>query len=194
MRKPPAPADTSSASFTLTRHPGERAPAGDTTSMACGACCCCCCCCLHTIGGLIGGVSGSVKEIRLPPRRVVDPNFPFPFRRDEEEQIGESFPPAVLYWLLVSLLLGLVAVYVYVVEGNMRRPEELIIGLLVGVMVLPGLQLVASVLACILIGLLYADRTAALARIGKITWYSFAGSMIGVVAMGGCCGVLALMK
>jgi hypothetical protein len=147
---------------------------------------------LHTIGGIIGGISGSVRHLDLPPRAIDDPNFPFPFRRDEEEAIADGFPPSVLYWLLVSFLLGIAAAWTFV-AGGMRRPEDLFVGLMVGVMILPALQLGASVLACIVIGLFYEDRSAALARIGTITWWSFAGGMIGMVAMGGCCGVFSMV-
>src|SRR4051794_12873011 len=70
----------------FTARPPER-HGGKPVTLAVGGCCCCCCCCLHTIGGIIGGITGSVRPIPRTPRHINDPNFPFPFRRDEEETI-----------------------------------------------------------------------------------------------------------
>lgn len=182
-----AVADNSSIRFTA--HPPERRQGDKSVTLAVGGCCCCCCCCLHTLGGIVGGVTGSLRAIERQPRRIVDPNFPFPFRRDEEELIDTGFPAAILYWLLVAFLVGVTALVTYVAEG-MRDPSLLALGLFIAVMILPALQLGASVLAVIVIGIFYADRADALARIGKITLWSFAGGMIGMLMMAGCFGML----
>lgn len=194
MSQPPVsvPAQDPSV-IRFTAHPPERGLPGKSVTLAVGGCCCCCCCCLHTIGGIIGGVTGSLRPIDHQPREILDPDFPFPFRRDEEEIIDTGLPPNLLYWLLVGFLIGLTAVISYVAEGT-YNPNSLGVGLFVAVMILPALQLGASLLAAIAIGLFYPDRGEALARIGKITWWSFAGSMIGLVAMGGCCGMFGLFR
>src|SRR5579872_7199469 len=126
----------------VTAHPPERARRGAPVLLPCG-CCCCCCCCLHTIGGLAGGVVGSVLQIRPRPRPV-DPDFPFPFRRDELDEEAPAFSPALLYWLLVSFLMAVTAVWYYLAEATRGPlagdPQNLLFGLLIAVMILPGLQ------------------------------------------------------
>jgi hypothetical protein len=174
----------------VTAHPPERARRGAPVILPCG-CCCCCCCCLHTIGGLVGGVVGSVAQIR-PRTRPVDPDFPFPFRRDEFDEEAPAVPPAVLYWLLVSFLIAVTAVWYYLSSSGPRLPEELLIGLFIAVLILPGLQVGASVLATLAIALFYGEKALPLIRVGKITLWSFVGTLAGLLLMGGCLGVLYL--
>jgi hypothetical protein len=123
---------------------------------------------------------------------VTDPDFPFPYRRDEFEEEG-TIPAGILYWLLVSFLMAVVAVVYYVKEGA-TRPEDLLIGLLVALMVLPGLQLGASALAAVGVAFFYGDKRPALVRVGKITLWSFVGTLAGMALMGGCCGILSLSR
>lgn len=180
--------DSPGPTVAVTAHPPERARGGGSVVLPCG--CCCCCCCLHTIGGLVGGIVGSVQAVAKAPRRVQDPDFPFPYRLDEFEEEG-TFPAGILYWLLVSLLMAAVAVRYFLAEGS-RDPNDLLIGLLIGLMVLPGLQLGASVLAFAAVGLFYADKRPAFARVGKITLWSFVGTLAGIALMAGCFGVFTL--
>ena len=63
------------------------------------------------------------------------------------------------------------------------------LGAILAVMVLPALQLGASLLTAIVILIFYPDKNFPLRRIGWITLYSFLGTMIGVTLMAGCCGV-----
>src|SRR5262245_15858327 len=91
----------------LRQHPPERRRAPGVVLPQFG-CCCCCCCCLHSIGGLIGGIVGSVGTIKQEPKPV-DPDFPFPFRRDELENEPDLLPVVALYWLLVLFVVGLYA-------------------------------------------------------------------------------------
>lgn len=174
----------------LTAHPPERHRRADPVILPC-ACCCCCCCCLHSVGSALGGLIGSVKQLDLPPREITDPDFPFPFRRDEVEEEGPIVPIGVVYWLLVTFLLGVGAVWVFLASGS-RRPEDLLTGLIVGLALLPITQLGASVLASLSVFLFYADRRAAFARLGYITLYSFIGTMIGLMLLGAFCGLLSL--
>jgi hypothetical protein len=181
----------------VTAHPPERARRGAPVILPCG-CCCCCCCCLHTIGGIVGGVVGSVTQIRPRPRPV-DPDFPFPFRRDELDEDAPTVPPSLLYWLLVSLLIAATAVWYYFKEASQggpfaSNPQNLLIGLFVAVMILPGLQLGASALATLAIALFYGEKVTPLIRVGKITLWSFVGTLAGLILMGGCCGLLSLGK
>jgi hypothetical protein len=181
----------------VTAHPPERARRGAPVTLPCG-CCCCCCCCLHTIGGLIGGVVGSVAQIRPSPRPV-DPDFPFPFRRDELDEDAPTVAPSLLYWLLVSFLIAVTAVWYYLPSSGSRgpfsgNPQELLIGLFIAVLILPGLQLGASVLMILAIALFYGEKVTPLMRVGKITLWSFVGTLVGLLMMGGCVGVLSLSR
>src|SRR5690349_21292142 len=105
LKRPAEPASP----IELIAHPPERGQRAGPVVLPCG-CCCCCCCCLHTLGGLIGGLVGSVKPI-TPRPHPVDPDFPFPFRRDEFDIEGQVVSAGALYWLLVCFGIGLVSVW-----------------------------------------------------------------------------------
>jgi hypothetical protein len=94
--------------------------------------------------------------------------------------------------MLVGFLMGAVAAYYYVSEGA-KNPRDLLHGLLIAVLVLPGLQLGASALAALAIAVFYADRETPLRRVGQITLWSFVGTMVGIALMGGFCGVFSLV-
>jgi hypothetical protein len=189
MTKPTDPQPGDAAPLTITRHPPEHGAAGSPEVLPAG-CCCCCCCCLHTLGGLVGAITGSISPVAPTPVRM-DPDAPFPFRRDEFEDEGPVLPVTALYWLLVLFLISATAVWYYINQGA-TNPESLGVGLVIAFMILPALQLCASVLAFAAVGLFYPSRSTPLRRVGKITVWSFAGTLIGVALMGGCCGVLTL--
>jgi hypothetical protein len=184
------------ARVTVTAHPPERGRGGAPVILPC-ACCCCCCCCLHTLGGLVGAVAGTLQKVKPRPRRI-DPDAPFPFRRDVfEDEDGPLVPAALLYWLLVGMLVALLAVGWYArnfLRTGFGNPNDLAIGLFVALMVLPSLQLAASGLSAAIIAVFYPERRVSLARIGKITLWSFVGMMAGAVALAGCCGVFSFMR
>jgi hypothetical protein len=66
----------------------------------------------------------------------------------------------------------------------------LIVGGLIAAMVLPALQLIASLLTAVAILIFYPDKSYPLTRIGRITLWSFVGALMGVLAMAGCVGIL----
>jgi hypothetical protein len=171
-------------------HPPERRRGAPVTLPS--GCCCCCCCCLHTLGGLIGGLVGTTQTINPPPRPV-DPNFPFPFRRDELEEGGPIFPVAILYWLLVCFGVGITMLWMFLFEG--ARPDRAFMeGGFVAILILPGIQLGASLVALIGVLLFYADRTAALMRLARITLWSVVGALIGGGIMGMGCVLLGGLR
>ncbi len=172
-------------------HPPERRRQGGPVILPCG-CCCCCCCCLHSLGSLVGGIVGTVQPVKTGPRPV-DPDFPFPFRRDEFELEGPVLPVGILYWLLVCFGLGVCAVW-YVLAEGVNRPESLYAVLFIWILGLPAVQLGASLVAAIAVAFFYSDKAAAAARIGKITIWSVVGTLIGIAAMGGCCGMFSLFR
>jgi hypothetical protein len=183
---------TASEEIQLTVHPPERGQRPGPVTAACG-CCCCCCCCLHTIGGLVGGISGSLMKVRPRPRPV-DPSFPFPFRRDEFDEAEGAFPIAVIYWLLVLFLVAVVAVYFFFTEsGPTLDPNNLWIGGLIALFCLPAIQLVASLLAVLVAAIFYTDKASALIRVGKITLWCFVGTTVGVLIMFALCGGMGML-
>jgi hypothetical protein len=178
------------APLTITRHPPEHGPLAAPEALPAG-CCCCCCCCLHTIGGIVGAISGSVLNIPAQPVQMNDPDSPFPFRRDVFEDEGPVLPVTALYWLLVLFLCGVTSVWYYLSQGA-ANPENLMVGGLIALMILPALQLGASLLSLLAVAAFYPARTTPLKRVGKITLWSFAGTMVGVLLMAGCCGILSV--
>jgi hypothetical protein len=168
-------------------HAPERGKRSGSVTAACG-CCCCCCCCLHTIGGLVGAISGSLLRVSARPRPV-DPSFPFPFRRDELDQEDGSFPIAIIYWLLVLFGVFAVSVYTFFSDGTATLdPNMLWIGALIALFCLPAIQLAASLLSLIAVAVFYTDKITGLIRVGKITLWSFVGTLAGVLIMFGICG------
>jgi hypothetical protein len=139
---------------------------------------------------LIGGIVGSVGKIPMEPKPV-DPNFPFPFRRDELENEPDLLPVPALYWLLVLFLVSVVAGVTALMDG---RVESAFTGFMIALFFLPGVQLGASVLGLIGVGLFYADRTNALRRLGQITLWSVVGTLIGSAVMAGICGMFLLPR
>jgi hypothetical protein len=131
-------------------------------------------------------------DLKRPVPRI-NPDDPFPFRRDVFDEEGPLMPAGILYWLMVSFLIAATTVGHYFYSGAVN-PSELMIGMLVAVMILPGLQLGASVLTALIIAFFYPEKQLPLARVGKITVWSFTGTMIGLVGMAGCCGIFSLVR
>jgi hypothetical protein len=169
----------------VTVHPPERRRRHSSVIAAQACCCCCCCCCLHTIGGLIGGLVGSLLHVRpSPPVPSQDEDSPFPFRRDEP---GPSFTlsAALVYWVLFSLLsLG---TFLYFLLENGPGSREPIWAGIGTVLVMPGVQLAASLLAVLVAAVcprgLMPDKRAALVRIGTISLWAFVGGLVGMLLM-----------
>ena len=186
------PAKKPQPSIQWTAHPPERRRPGGPVILPCG-CCSSCCCCLHTLGGLIGGLVGTTAAIK-PRARPVDPDFPFPYRRDEFDVEGESLPAGALYWLLVCLGLAVGSLWFFMSEGG-RRPEQLFYGFMLTLFIfLPAVQLGAAAVAAVIVFLFYTDRVTAALRIGKITLWTVVGTGIGIGVMGGFCGMFGLLR
>jgi hypothetical protein len=109
---------------------------------------------------------------------------PVPFRRDEP---GPSFTlsPALLYWVLFSLL-SLGTFLYFVLQNDPSTREPIWAGILT-VLFMPGVQLAASLLAVLVVAVcpagLMPDKRAALVRIGKISLWAFVGGLLGMLLM-----------
>jgi hypothetical protein len=149
------------------------------------------------VGGIVGGVLGTVKQLPARPR-AMPADSPFPFRRDEFEDEGPVLSAGALYWLLVSFLVGAVSAWYFgreYLDRGTADPNDLLTGALIAFLVLPALQLGASALAAVGIALFYPQRAVPLERLVKITLWSFAGAVVGTLVMLiGCLGVMLLFK
>jgi hypothetical protein len=179
--------------LTIIRHAPERGKGAAPQILPAG-CCCCCCCCLHTMGGIAGAIVGSATRMESRPVYETDPDSPFPFRRDVFEEDVPLISPVLLYWLAVALAVFVtVGVTALMIGGGpgMNDPFSLLAaGFFVAVMLLPGLQLIASLVAVVLVAIFYPERGYSLRRLSRITLYCFGGALVGTLLMGGCLGVL----
>lgn len=181
--------------ITVTRHPPEHGGSLPPDIVPAGCCCCCCCCCcLHTLGGIGGAVLGSSTRIETQPVRNTDPDAPFPYRLDAFEEDQPLIPPVLLYWLMVGLtVVATILATPFLFGGpGFTGPDAFFAGGFVALMLLPGLQIIASILAFLVVAIFYPERGYALRRLGRITLWSFAGTMLGLLLMGGCLGVILL--
>ncbi len=158
--------------------PPERARR--TVTLPVAGCCCCCCCCLHSIGGIVGAVQGGKAAFKDPPASSTA----------NEEVVEESRYwrryPVWVYWksLAIAILLGTIVAAVSSGELSSQRNESAVIILIGVALLLPGVQLVASLIALIWIGCSsHPDKGTARATLGRMTAYSFLGALIGLVAM-----------
>ena len=155
---------------TIERHPPERRE-NRGVIVACTGSCCCCCCCLHTLGGIVGAAVAS----------------PSGTSTDGASQ-ASSAKAAHTYWLLLVALCGLIAAggmsIAYSDRGRWQDVAIVVGGLVLG---LPLVQIAVSVAAVILIAInwpfRFADKRAALKRIGRITRHTITGTMVGVIIM-----------
>jgi hypothetical protein len=133
---------------------------------ACG--CCCCCCCLHTLGGLIGAAAGSwVTRLRTD-----DPQPTGEEARDRHASVKAS----TIYWWAFGLLsLPVVALY---------ESRAMLDGLLVLLIGAPVVQIGASLVSLLIVGVAFKEgKGAALRKVGRITWRSLLGTLIGLGIM-----------
>lgn len=122
-----------------------------------------------------------------------DEDAPTPIRREAFRDDRAMLPIQLVYWLMLLFLCSVTAFLTFVnSHPTMRTREGFLYGGFLAVMVLPGLQLGASLLTSIVILIFYPDKDRPFHRVGRITLYSFIGGLIGIVAMGGCCGVFSL--
>lgn len=169
----------------IERHPPERRADRGVIVACTASCCCCCCCCLHTLGGIVGAAVASGIQARLPAN-------PGPTERARRDSSAKA---TQLYWrVLLALggllaLIGIMLAYGGVSQGP-QAPDWQNIAFVIGAgfaLGLPFLQVIASVVALILIAIFwdarYSDKTAAQKRIVVITGATIAGAVAGTVVM-----------
>ncbi len=120
------------------------------------ACCCTCCCCVHSLGGLVGA---GIALARATPGLA--PGEPAP-------RLG------VLYWLVLQGLLGLSFVIA----------EDADTALFAMILLLPGLQLLTSLVCLIILACSsISNKRPWYRKLGRVTLWGFLGGLIGTGLM-----------
>lgn len=148
---------------------------GTTSSGAAAAGSCCCCCCLHTVGSVIGALSA--RSVPVAP----EPEIPAAVLATEHDgrTLIRKTSVAGLYWALVAIATGLFVSLS--IEPHSSRNNEIAVGI---AMVLPGLQLAASLVACgVVLFSKHIDRHARLVHLWRITLRTLVGGLIGLGVM-----------
>jgi hypothetical protein len=149
--------NNSRGSVQFEKHEPERR-SGTGSNLFCNGGCCCCCCCLHSLGGLIGAAMASAKG----------------------KSQSEAGPVVGTYWALFALVAAGGAIWGSAQAGGPG------LGIILVLVFLPLVQLLASLLTMIWVGVrreAFPDKQASLTLLGKITLYSFLGALAGIVAM-----------
>jgi hypothetical protein len=158
---------------TFERLPPERRIAAPSAASA-GSCCCCCCCCLHTVGSLIGALTAKAPK---PPEVV-------PTAVAGSDRADPNFRVTKEYWATVLILCTVGLPLFAFSQGAGADDFEIEGWLLVWAMVLPGIQLVASMV--VLVRNQFSKRPGLRERmqhLGSITGRAFLGGMLGILVM-----------
>lgn len=122
----------------------------------CNGGCCCCSCCLHSLGGVIGATIGTLTS-----------------RRPSE------IPVVICYWFVLVAFTAATAFFWGIGIGDPA-------GGLIVLLVLPLIQLAASLATLVWIGIRSVspvEKKANLLALGKITLWSILGALTGLAAM-----------
>jgi hypothetical protein len=183
--------------FEFTSHLPERGRPEIAEPACAGASCSSCCCCLHTVGGLVGALVFSLKEIsNLKPLNQEELDFQEHIVRGE----GLSQPPVVpvptdgmsvsgIYWrtLLILTLAGLFygTLIVEEVYKDRNLTRAALFALFFTIMVFPGVQLLSGLITLIILA--FNGRggkpTNEFRHLLRINLGMFAGAIIGFVVM-----------
>ncbi len=154
----------------IERQAPERGVRGVDAAPA-GGCCCCCCCCLHTVGGAIGALSA------LSPTLDAAGQAELPRSAIGGKDLTPRYSAAGLYWAMVAMVSGLVCAGFF---SSVNTSSGFGQSLTVIALVLPAIQLGASVAAAIVIACSKRVGTEVrLRHLGKITLRAFVGAVIG---------------
>jgi hypothetical protein len=159
-------------------HPDERR-LGSTRGVYAG-CSCCCCCCVHALGGLIGAAIGS-RPSKADPTSTKQA---FETNRGDVEPIRPRSAAGVYWYVLLAVCaVSTIALAVMISHGDPGDWQDaLLAGGVITLLVLPGLQLVASVVT-VLGFVAFRVPDPPWASLARITWQGFLGSAVGLLAM-----------
>lgn len=158
---------------TFERLPPERQIVAPSAASA-GSCCCCCCCCLHTVGSVIGALTGKT------PKPLPDP---VPTAVIGTDKVEPRYTVTKEYWVTVLVLCTIAApIFVYAMTRH-QRVEPLEWAFFYAIF-FPVIQLIASVIVGIRNGASSRPgRNERLRHLGSITARAFIGGMIGIIVM-----------
>lgn len=159
------------AEISVRRHPPERRPTSGTVLFS--GCCCCCCCCVHSLGSLAGAILGGRRKDRPEPGTLTtEPEI----LKEAEVEYSHKYAIRV-YWLALTLCAFFTCAVSVIAE-----PNDKIIGPFIVIGFLPIGQLAASLFSLIFINVRPpVKKDVALRRLGKITLWSFLGTVIGCI-------------
>lgn len=142
------------AKFTV--HPAERKRSPAIVGSVCCSCCCCCSCCLHTVGSLAGAAIGTAVAIKTARNRP------------------QALQVVAVYWVsTLTLLSMLIAISLLT--------KSLLAILIIVLLLVPVLQLGASVITFV-VGLIIArDRGDAMKTVG---WITLVSTVLGAIGLG----------
>jgi hypothetical protein len=153
--------------MTLYSHPPERRRRG-TVLLQGGCTCCTCCCCVHSAGGVLGAVYGSLRRGAPEPEEET---------AEDAERRKAVRLTVKAYWLSFTLVTT-VSLFI----ATLSNPEELIFGPIIIGFCLPVLQLVASVATWIYLVSGSTDRPReCYRRLGRLTLFGFLGGLVGTL-------------
>jgi hypothetical protein len=149
----------------FTSHPPERRRRG-TVLLQGGCCSSCCCCCVHSAGGVLGAIYGSLR------RGAPSPEAETPADATRKKAVRLTVKA---YWLSFAVVTT-VSLFI----ATLSNPEELIFGPIIIGFCLPVCQLVASLATWVF--LISKDRPReCYRRLGRITLLAFIGGVVGTL-------------
>ncbi len=150
------------------RHEPERREGGLDVAAAGG--CCCCCCCLHSLGGFIGAVTSAAKPVAAEEQAAAHAGL-VPGTLEPRYNVYKE------YWVSLLILCGL-CISVLWPSANFAE------GLFVLALAFPGVQLLASLVAVILVARSKRPgKSQRYAHLRKLALRGFGGAFIGFLLM-----------
>ena len=131
--------------------------------LLCAGGCCCCSCCLHALGGLIGAAATAARKTTAPKGAIVG-----------------------CYWTSVAVLIGLVCLVSFLLSDGMDFASLLGAGAVIILLLLPLIQLAASITTYFWIHFrtaAFPDKKVSLSVLRRITLWSFLGALAGGILM-----------
>ncbi len=136
------------------------------------------------MGGLIGAAMGSAP-VRDPDEGyyIEDPDDPTGYRFVPGKRRATPMSAVGVYWLCFGILCSMTLFFPVLIAPFVREGvAEAEVGLVVIIMGLPAVQLVASLVAFIVVAVIGGGRTGLL-QIGKILLGTVLGTAIGIGVM-----------
>jgi hypothetical protein len=157
--------------ITIERLPPERT-ATMPVAAAAGGCCSCCCCCFHTVGSLIGAAAA---------RAPIGPAGEPPVATIGGAPTEPKYSVNREYWMSF-LVASVITMMILAVE--LSGGDKLIGMFIIYAIVVPGVQLAASISALVItLSSKRPGQSERLRHLGKITLFSVIGTLLGGIVV-----------